>query len=165
MEGKDIYMSIQGYRYIDVMLEHLPIGVALFDAQDLRLLAANALYNIFLDTFLEPQWRNGQAFGHPFPEWLPGAEATGMISIFRTVAENGIPYRAGEYVFPAFKSGITYWNWTLDPVQDTDGRIVQLLQTATEVTTQVIARQQAEQAHTLLSQTRSEERRVGKECR
>src|SRR6266853_3410788 len=149
-------MSAQDQAYTGIMLEHLPIGVALFDAQDLCLLAANALFKIFLDTFLEPQWRNGQVFGHPFPEWLPGAESTGMISIFRTVAETGIAYRAGEYLFPAFKSGITYWNWTLDPVKDADGNVVQLLHTATEVTAQVVARQQAEQAHALLSRTNRE---------
>ncbi|TMC87850.1 MAG: hypothetical protein E6J10_04265, partial [Chloroflexi bacterium] len=139
--------------YDCTMLEHMPIGVALFDAQDLGLLAANTLFHTFIDTFLDPTWKNGRAMGHSIIEYLPKAKETGVVAIFRRVAKTGIPYSAGEFAFSGFESGITYWNWTLDPIRDSDGRVVQLIQTATEITAQVLARQEAERVHAALSQT------------
>src|SRR5579859_1214956 len=94
------------YHYAENMLTHMPVGVALFDAQSFCLLSANRLYENFLDTFLEPEWQHGHALGHPFTEWLPGAEATGVADIFRTVVATGKPYCEGEYAFPAFSSGL-----------------------------------------------------------
>jgi len=49
----------------------------------------------------------------------------------------------------------TYWALTIEPVRDNDEHIIQLLQTANDVTTQVMARQKAEQTSILLSQTNS----------
>jgi PAS domain S-box-containing protein len=137
-------MSEQSYTqihsYSDTMLEQMPICVALFDAHDLRLLAANRLFQ----QSLEAPWQNGLALDHPPTIWLPDAQALGILTIFQTVAESGIPYRSSEAIFPAFKRGITYWNWALQPVRDTFGRITQLLLTALDVTEQVLARNQFE---------------------
>ncbi len=47
---------------------------------------------------------------------------------------------------------MTYWNWTLDPVRDSDGRIVQIVETVTEITSQVHARQKVEEDKVLLEQ-------------
>jgi PAS fold len=135
------------------MLEYMPVGVALFDAQDLRLLAANTLFQILIDTFLDPVWKNGQAIGHPISDYLPRAQETGLMTIFRTVAETGVPYRTGECSFPAIDGDTTYWSWTLDPLRDSDGHIIQLLQTASEITVHVLARQEAERIQASLSQT------------
>ena len=140
------------HHYADMMLTHMPVGVALFDAQSFRLLTVNRLYENFLDTFLEPEWRHGHALGQPLPEWLPGADATGVTAIFRAVATTGKPYREGEYAFPAFSCGMTYWNWTIDPIYNDMGQIVHLLLTANNITPQVVARQQIEQHHTTLNQ-------------
>ena len=131
----------------DTIFEHLPVGVALFDAGDFRLLEANALYHKFLDEYLPPSWKHGQAIGQPPMEWLPEPGSTSIAAIFRKVLETGTVYRSGEFTFLGFDWGPTYWHWTLDPVRDDNGRIVQLLLTATDVTEQVLARQQAEQAH------------------
>src|SRR5712691_175175 len=138
--------------YVDLMLEHMPVGVALFDAENLRLLAANALYHTFLNMYLDPRWRDGRAIGFPITDWLPREEPIDTFPILRTVAETGNPYRTGEYAFHVPRHGLTYWNWTVDPVRDHNGHISQLLLTASNVTTQVLARQQAEQAQASLSQ-------------
>src|SRR5437764_9443404 len=98
--------------YTSSMLEHMPVGVALFDVEDLRLLAANTLFHTFMDTCFDPCWKNGWAIGHSLTDYLPRAEESGVATIFRRVAETGIPYRAGEFAFSGFESGITYWNWT-----------------------------------------------------
>ena len=51
----------------EMMLAHLPVGVALFDARDLRLLEANLCFHAILD----PQWQQGRAIGHRLTEMFP----------------------------------------------------------------------------------------------
>src|SRR5207247_2342881 len=46
---------------------------------------------------------------------------------------------------------VTHWNWTLEPISN-HGQVDYVLLTATEVTSQVLARQQAEQAQAALAQ-------------
>ena len=138
---------------IEAAFEHMPVGVALFDARDLRLLIANASFRKFLDTYLAPPWKYGRAINHPLQDWLPEpVDAKALVEIFRTVAETGIPHRTDEYAFSSFESNLTYWNATLDPLRDEEGYIRQLLVTATEVTAQVHTRQEAEQTHASLRQ-------------
>ncbi len=143
------HMDIQTQCDTDLIFEQMPVGVAIFDTQDFLLLRANKMYLSSLDTV----WQNGQALERPISDWLPEAEANGILDIFRSVTATGIPYRAIEYTFPSFERGITCWNWTLDPLYDEDGRIIQLLLTASEITEQVLARQQAEEMQTSLTKT------------
>lgn len=133
--------------YTDTLLDHMPVGVALFDARDLRLLAANA----FFHKLLTPAWQDGRAIGHPPVDWVIEANATNFEKMLRKVIETGIPYRAEGYAVLSPRLGTTYWNLTIDAIWNSDGQIIQLLQTATDVTTYVLARQEAEQAHASLS--------------
>lgn len=132
-----------------MIFERMPVGVAIFDTQNFHLRRANSMYLSSLDT----AWQNGQALARPISDWLPDAEANGILAIFRTVAATGVPYRTIEYAFPSFERGVTYWNWTLDPLCDEDGRVIQLLLTTYEITAQVLARQQAEELQTSLETT------------
>src|SRR2546421_5867543 len=43
-------------KYAGIMLDHIPAGVALFDARDLRLLAANKLVYRFFQMHHVPSW-------------------------------------------------------------------------------------------------------------
>jgi PAS domain S-box-containing protein len=138
---------------IETAFEHMPVGVALFDAHDLRLLIANASFLKFLDTYLAPPWKHGRAMNHPLQDWLPEAvDVEAIVAIFRMVAETGISHRADEYAFSPFENNVSYWNATLDSIRGDEGYITQLLVTVSEVTAQVMARQQAEQAHASLLQ-------------
>lgn len=148
----DSQTELKAHSYTDIMLERMPIGVALLDAQDLRLLAANGLFQ----SFLEPQWQDGQAIGKPLTDWFSQAEATGIAPTFRMTAETSVALSIDEYTLFDAERGTTYWKATLDPVCDNDGHVTQLLLTANDITAQVLARQQAEQAHALLSQTHRE---------
>src|ERR1700730_8289839 len=136
------------YEYVDAALKEMPVGIALYDAQTLCLLIANPLFH----TFLDPAWQGGRALGYPLTTWLPRAEETGAANLFRTVATTGVPFKDDEYAYAGFERGMTYWNWTLDPVRDSDGRIVQIVETATEITSQVHARQKVEEDKVLLEQ-------------
>lgn len=137
--------------FADILLEHMPVAVALYDAQDFRLLAANTLFH----SLLNPAWQNGRALGHPPADWVVGANVTTIENMLRRVVETGIPYRANELAIHSSFHGTTYWALTIEPVRDNDEHIIQLLQTANDVTTQVMARQKAEQTSILLSQTNS----------
>ena len=83
--------------YAHLMLEHVPIGMALFDACDLRLLAANAWYH----SLHPPEWQQGRALGHPLteiqPEVLRGAKVSEIIAIFRKVVETRVAFHAEAY--------------------------------------------------------------------
>lgn len=131
-------------QYADIILEHLPVGVALYDAGSLRLLSANALFHTFMDTFLEPRWHGGRALGHTVQEWLPEGEVSPILTIFHRTAETGTPYKSDEYTMYFPGHGTTYWRWTLEAIRDEDGRIAHLLATATDITKAVLTRKQAE---------------------
>ena len=134
-------MELQTQFDTDLIFERMPVGVAIFDADNFHLRRANNMYLSSLDAV----WQNGQALDRPISDWLPDAEANGILALFSNVVVTGNPYRASEYAFPSFERGMTYWNWTIDPLYNEDGRIIQLLVTACEITAQVLARQQAEQ--------------------
>lgn len=134
-------------RYTDVVFDHLPIATALFDAQDLRLLTANARFHDLLD----PAWRDGRAIGHLLstfmPGWFPQTEVPALLAIFHRAAQTGTPYRKEDQALVVSGGETTYWNWTLDPIYDQEGQVTQLLLTGSEVTAHVLARQQAEEVH------------------
>ena len=127
------------------IIEHLPVAVALLDAQDLRLLQANPLFQALLD----PAWQGGRALGHPLTAWFPRAVEGGVLEICRTVARTGQPYRDPASVFLGFTRGVISWNWVLEPLRDAEGHVISLLFMANDITEQVLIRQQAAlaQAH------------------
>lgn len=150
-------MNARTYRYTDMMLEHASVGIAVYDARDLRLLEANTLFMTILNTFLDSHWQCERVIGHPLTSWATHIDfyALSVVEIFCTVAETGVPYRGAELVVTTGKRGTTYWNWSVSPVRDEDGRVTHLVQTLNDVTEQVLARRKAEQAQNALSRTHS----------
>ena len=134
--------------YAHLMLEHVSLGMALFEAHEMRLLAANPCYQ----SLLEPQWQYGRAIGHALTEFVPSAEHARITELFRRVVKTGVSNRMEAYASPTYAGDMSYWNWTLDPICK-QGQICYVLLTVTEVTSQVVARQIAEEAHTALTQT------------
>ena len=53
--------------FAGLMLEHIPVGVALFEAETLRLLTANTRFQAFLG----PCWQEGKAIGQLLLDWIP----------------------------------------------------------------------------------------------
>jgi signal transduction histidine kinase len=126
---------------IEQMLKQMPVGVALLDAQTLHLLATNAAFH---ESFI-PAWQGACAIGHPVTDWLPLAEENGIVAACRSVAATGVTYRSGEFPFYTREHGVTCWNWTIDPIHDNDGQVVQLLMTASDITPHVQTHQRIEQ--------------------
>ncbi len=138
----------------NLMLEHMRIGMALYDAQEFRLLAVNKRFKLFLQEYLCPGKSYELAIGCPLRTLLPPPKevAKAILNIFRTVVETGESYEVDKFPIPTVGKGLTYWQWTLDPVRDASGTITHLLHSANDVTPQVLALQQAEQANISLSQ-------------
>jgi PAS domain S-box-containing protein len=141
-------------KYTHFMVEHMPVGVALFEAQELRLLFANKQYQVFLGS----RWGQGQAIGHPLADIVPRAKLAHLRAIFHKVIEKGVVYRVEADAYGSADSHLTYWNWTLEPISE-EGRVSYLLLTATEVTSEVLARKALEQERIALMQAYREKER------
>ena len=137
--------------YAPLMFEHVPSGIALFDAHELRLLAANSRYQ----DLLEPQWQHGHALGHRLIEFLPRAAYTEIAALFQKVLETGVPSRLEGYATPACLNGTGYWDFSLEPIAE-QGQVRYVLLTATEIIMQLQAQKIAKQAKTALAQAQQE---------
>ncbi len=136
--------QVNTHSYASLMLEQALVGIGLYDARNLRLLDANEVYLMIIETYLKPSGPHGDVIGHCFTNWLSETEAASNEVIFRAVVETGIPYRAGTYAFHTQEGDSTYWTWNLNPVRDQEGQITHLLQTVSEVTEQILIRQQVQ---------------------
>ena len=137
------------------MFEHMRTGMALYDAQEFRLLAVNNRFKLFLQEYLCAGKSFELAIGCPLRTLLPPPKevAKAILNIFRSVVETGESYEVDRFPIPIAGKGLTYWQWTLDPIRDADGTITHLLHSANDVTTHVLELEQAEQANISLSQT------------
>ncbi len=137
-------MNSSLHAYTSLMLEHALAGIALYDAQDLRLRAANELYLTIITTYFKPSCQHEDVFQHSFTNWLPETKVSEHENIFRTVARTGVPYRGGIYVFRTQEGKLTHWTWSLKAIQNQEGHTIHLLQTVSEVPIEALRPQQAE---------------------
>jgi PAS domain S-box-containing protein len=145
--------NIQSLDHAYLMLEHLPIGVALLDADNFSLLSANSLYLQIHDRYVTTNGRHGSIIGHPITDWLPEYASQKLVAACQSVLATGIIYGVDEEAFTTSERGLTYWSWSLSPIYGTTGQIGHLLLTLNEVTPQVLARQRLEKAQILLTES------------
>lgn len=139
--------------FTSLMLQHVSVGIALFDARDLCLLTANAYYYRLYQDLLDPSQAMTLAGG------LPEPERAKILAIFRTVIDTGMALRADAYAVTGPHRGTTYWNWEIAPIME-DDQVRYVLLTVTDVTAQTLAHQQKhhgvemerERLHTILDQ-------------
>src|SRR5437016_3746999 len=124
--------------FTNMMLQHVSVGMALFDARDLCLLTANAHYYQLYQS--EP----GPSQVTTFAGGLPESERAKSLAIFRTVVDTGVAFRADAYAVTEPHRGTTYWNWELAPIMES-GQVRYVLLTITDVTSQTLASQQIHQ--------------------
>src|SRR5579863_874281 len=141
--------------HANLMLENMRTGMALYDVQEFHLIAVNNRFKLFLQEYLCPGKNYEEALGCPLATLLPPPKevARGILNIFRAVVETGQSYEVDKFPIPMAGKGLTYWQWTLDPIRDDNGTITHLLHSANDVTEHVLALQQAEQVYTSLTQT------------
>jgi signal transduction histidine kinase len=154
--GNDI--AIQKYSHAHIMLDHMPVRVALYDAHNLCLIDANAQYLQAIEHFLEPELQGRNAIGHCLSEMQGAAEGYGANFIFllRQVAASGIAYHGERKAYSVNGEETTYWDFSIDPIREDGDQVSYLLMTASEVTSQVLAQRQAEQQRAALSEANQE---------
>jgi len=145
--------NTQSIDYTYLMLEHLPMGVALLGADDFSLLSANTTYFQIHEEYLDAIRRNESIIGYSIIDWLPQQATPKLVTARQAVLATGIYYKVDEEVFPSSVRGLTYWNWSLSPIRDSEGRINHLLLVFNEVTSQVLARGHLEMDHASLNRT------------
>ncbi len=145
--------EVQGSRrYANMMLEHVSIGLAIYDASNFNLLDANPLYMQMLEAFLSEDWRGGKALGHSLYEWGEIARNFGVIEQFQSIAASGKTMYIQEYFLPNQQQEMTYWNSTIQAIQNDRGEVSYLVQSLNDVSEEVRARKKAEQDNQNLSQ-------------
>ncbi len=82
------------------------------------------------DEGLDPEYFAGKNYFKVYPD-------EELEPVFRKVVETGEPYFAFEQAFEQterFGQEVTYWDWSLLPVKEADGKIVGLVLTLIDVT-------------------------------
>lgn len=147
--------------HLEGVLDNAPAGLALFEAAPpYRVLAHNQIYQAFLD---EP-WRTRGVVGRAPEEYAPDVAESGILQLFRQVAESGEGMVVQDFVYDGLERGRTWWDWSLSPVKE-DGRVVRLanmviettqaVQDRAELEEQILERQRAE--HALARHARQQE--------
>ncbi len=122
------------------IVENAPVGLAVVDGRRLRL----KWLNDYGRQFLEQSFRQGNLRGRPIEEIIPGMAESGLLDIYRRVAETGVPYTNPEYRHLGFTRGITWWRWSLLPLPGGE-KVPDLLLIVNEITDQVEARRRGEE--------------------
>ncbi|RPD49589.1 PAS domain-containing protein [Hymenobacter sediminis] len=135
-------------------IEQAPVAVAVYHGPEFRIEMANA-------TTLAIWGRPLEAVLHrPVFEALPEAATPDVMALFERVFTTGITHTSYEQPTIIDRHGqreTVYWNFVFEPQRDASGRVSGIFTVGTEVTAQVLARQQVEQLNQEL-ETRVQER-------
>lgn len=122
----------------EVVLNNLPVGIAVYDSVSLRLKWANPVYRSFLE---EP---NG-GLGLTLQETVPGAKQNGLVGACHYVAVTGEPFCAPEFRIGGFKRGVVYWRLTIIRLEMQEPAAPTLLFIVVDLTEQIKTRKQKEE--------------------
>jgi PAS domain S-box-containing protein len=115
------------------VFDHAPVGQALFEAAPpYRVLAHNRIYQEYWD---EP-FRSASLVGRGVADYVPDAEAGGVLQVFREVAATGRARTLYDFPLDGLRRGRTYWHWHLSPVYRS-GMVSALAHSLIEVTNSV----------------------------
>ncbi|HMA34701.1 MAG TPA: ATP-binding protein, partial [Chloroflexia bacterium] len=125
---------------LERLFQQLPAGIVALSPPDFRVREVNRAYLQFLD---EP-FRSGSRdlHGLPLAAFLPQAAESGVLALVERAAASGAPVQVAEFAYPGFSRGVTYWDWSLVPLQETPGGpVTEVVWLAVERTSQVLAQQ------------------------
>ncbi len=132
----------EGRRLAQAVIDSAPAGIVVFRTDpNFTVRLVNDQYLPLLDA----PWRNQSIVGRPFHEFIPNAESSGVLPIFRRVMETGEPVTLREFEFEGFQRGTTYYDWSLVPLRESGNAVTGLLLLVIEVTDRVLSRQRIEE--------------------
>jgi len=129
-------------RFAQTVIETAPVGIAVFTADDDFIVRiSNDQYTRLLD---EP-WHHSGIVGHEAHEFVPDAETSGVLTIFRQVRDSGEPVFLREFEYAGFARGLVYFDWSLVPLREDGVHTTGLLLVVNDVTERVRSRQRIEE--------------------
>lgn len=127
--------------------EESPVAIALIDKENLTFRMANPFYGVLVGR--SPQ----DLIGKPLLEALPEMKGQGFDDLIREVINTGIPYVANEVSVNILRNNkleTIYVDLTYQPRRDANEILTGITAVATDVTQQVMARQNIQEAQTAL---------------
>lgn len=115
-----------------------PVPIAIYIGREMRIQIAN-------ETVLATWNRDASVIGRTFLEALPELEPTPWLEKLQNVYDTGIPFTATEERVDLLHHGrleMFYFNFNYKPLYDGEGKIYGVINTAADVTSLVLARQQ-----------------------
>lgn len=139
-------MIHQGFPYFEQHIKYNILGAAIFQAANFILLKANQTFLNFLD---KPYDRPENSIGKSLHQICTGWTGSISHAEWEQVIQTGEPLTHKQFVYEGFKRGTTYWDVTVMPVYE-NGRIKYLVETATDVTENVLNRIRLEEQNRLI---------------
>ncbi|QJD81555.1 PAS domain-containing sensor histidine kinase [Spirosoma rhododendri] len=146
---QDQQVAAESWAQLRRLIEATPVAMGLHVGPALRVELAN-------DTQLSYWGKDRSALGKPFREVLPELDGQGFFELFEQAYATGQPYQgqaAPAHLSLNGKFGTYYFDYSFNPIRNEQGQVYAVLNTAINVTEQVLARQQLEEserfAHTL----------------
>src|SRR5215469_10547489 len=98
---------------LEHILEHIPVGVAILDCTDLRLLYANT----YFVSLLQQHWQAQGVIGHPLEEVLPSELREATEPRIQEVCATGQSTVLSDIPYEGFLEtrGRTYWRISIEP--------------------------------------------------
>ncbi len=128
------------------ILENSPIAKIVFTGEDMVMSVVN-------EKMLTILGRDASIIGKPFMEAVPELISTPLMTRLRRVLATGETFYSAEEKFDLIRFGkpyTGYYSYTCKALHNTDGEIYGIINTAIEVTEQVLARQKMEEAEEAL---------------
>lgn len=123
------------------VIEHSPVAKAVFVGPEMVFQIVNA-------KMLELLGQDDSVVGKPFLTGLPALAQTQAMRVLQSVYQTGQVVHQSEEKYEFVKHGVPYtgfYNLTYQPLRDTNGQIYGIINSAVEVTEQVLERQKLEE--------------------
>jgi two-component system, OmpR family, phosphate regulon sensor histidine kinase PhoR len=132
----------EGRAFARTVIDSAPAGIVVFGADpDFTVRLANDQFM----PLLRGPWRGDGVIGVPLAEFLPRAEESGILAIFRRVVETGEPVSLAEFEYAGESGRTIFYDWSLVPLREGGDRVTGLILLISDVTDRVLSRQRIEE--------------------
>lgn len=146
----DPAMELMLSKSLQQVFTQAPAAIAVLHGPDMVFTVANEKYQQLVSKSTE------DLIGRRFEDVFPEIEDQGYHTLFRNVFASGEPFVKNEYPGTFYKQGVLvtgYYNFTIQPIKDSEGKVTDLMVHAVEVTELVQARKDIEAAGAQLQES------------
>jgi PAS domain S-box-containing protein len=134
------------------LFELAPVAIGVYRGDDYRLEFVNPPLAQIIGSSPD------QMMGHPLSEFMPDMRRQGLQAVLDEVRRSGVPFTAQELPITVrrHQQELGYFNFVYQPLPDAQGNLTGVVCVATEVTEQVLVRQQVQTLNKELTTTNRE---------